>query len=140
MLERALACTERKTNGKNDKVMVFYDYNGYRLKNSPPPLLVKDLLSDLYEHWPERLEHVFVVDAPFMFRAFWSIIKHFIDPITKDLVQFVTGEEEKAIFQDMISEDQASAFMFNGAQNDDDVDIKSFLYDVPFDEAYKTSK
>ena len=37
MLERALACTERKSNGANDKVVVFYDYNGYRLKNSPHP-------------------------------------------------------------------------------------------------------
>jgi len=69
MLERALACTERKTGGGIDKVVVCYDYKGFTLKNSPPPLLVKDLLSDLRDHWPERLVRVFVVDAPLAFRA-----------------------------------------------------------------------
>ena len=137
MLERALACTERKSNGANDKVVVFYDYNGYRLKNSPPPLIVKELLTILYEHWPERLNGVYVVDAPIIFRAFWAIIKHFIDPITKELVHFVSGEEEKNIFREMISPDQASSFMYNGGQNggDDITDNKDFFYDTPFDHA-----
>ena len=54
-LERALACTERRTNGAKSKVIAFYDYNGYRLANSPPPLLVKELLSVLRDHYPDRL-------------------------------------------------------------------------------------
>ena len=54
-LERGLACTERRTNGAKSKVIAFYDYNGYRLANSPPPLLVKELLSVLRDHYPERL-------------------------------------------------------------------------------------
>ena len=138
MLERALACTERKTNGELDKVVICYDLNGYELKNSPPPMLFKKVLTDLHEHWPERLEHVFVVDAPFVFRAFWSIIKHFIDPITKDQVQFVNGEKQKKVFRNMISAEQASSFMFSSAMNEDDVDMKSFFYDTTFDQTYET--
>lgn len=87
-LERALASTERRTDGEKDKVVVMYDYNGYKMKNSPPIMLVNKLLTILQDHWPERLEHVFVVDAPFIFRAFWTLIKHFIDPITKELVSY----------------------------------------------------
>ena len=136
MMERALACTERNTNGEKDKVLVFYDYNGYTLKNSPPPLLVKQLLSDLRDHWPERIQHVFVVDSPFIFRAFWAIIKHFIDPITKELVQFITGEEQKAILRDLVSEDQAAPYMFDGAKDTEETDMKVFFYDTPFDHVY----
>ena len=36
----------------------------------------------------------------------------------------------------MISEDEASNFHYNGAQNTDDVDMKSYFYDTQFDHAY----
>ena len=137
MMERALACTERNTDGEKDKILVFYDYNGYSgLKNSPPPMLVKRLLTDLRDHWPERLQHTFIVDAPFAFRVFWSIIKHFIDPITKECVQFVTGEEQKEIFRELVSDDQAAPYMFRGGKDCEEADQKKFFYDIPFDRAH----
>jgi len=136
MTERALASTERRTNGEQDKVVIFYDYKNYAMKNSPPTMLVKQLMSAFRDHWPERMEHAFVVDAPLIFRAFWAIIKYFIDPVTKELVQFITGEEQKKIFRDMISEDQAAPWMFDGGKDDKEADITAFLYDTPFDHVY----
>lgn len=136
MFERALACTELKTDGKKDKVVLLYDYNGYGLKNSPPLMLVKELMFDFRDHWPERLQHVFVVDSPFIFRAFWAVIKHFIDPITKSFVQFITGEEQKKMLRELINEDQAAPFMFDGGRDGKEVDMATFLHDTPFDHAY----
>jgi len=136
MLERALACTERKTKGVKTKVVMFFDYNQYAMKNSPPPALIRGLLRDLRDHWPERLEHVVLVDTPIFFRAFWAIVKHFIDPVTKDLVQFVTGEEQKSWLRELVAADQAMSFMFEGGQETAEVDMKRFFYDVPFDQAY----
>jgi len=139
MLERALACTESRTSGEKTKVMVFYNYNGFTLKNSPPPAMMNRLLSGLSflrDHWPERLEHVFLVDTPFIFRAVWAIIKHFIDPITKRTVQFITGEEQKELLRELIDKDQAAPFMFEGGKNVDEADMKKFFYDIPFDEVY----
>lgn len=135
MFERALACTERQTNGERDKIVVFYDYNGYKLKNSPPPMLIKELMFKFRDHWPERLQHVFIVDSPFIFRAFWAIIKHFIDPITVSFVQFITGDEQKEILRELISEDQAAPYMFNGGKDEVEVDMAKF-FDTPFDCAY----
>ena len=136
MLERALACTERNTDGEKDKVVAFYDYNGYGLKNTPPVMFAKELLFDLRDHWPERLQQVFMVDTPFVFRAFWMIIKHFIDPITKELVHFITGEEQKQLLRKMIGEDQAAPFMFDGGKNGKEVDNETFFYNTPFDHVY----
>jgi len=136
MLERALACTERQTNGEKGKVLIFYDFNGYRMKNSPPPLFIKELMSDFRDHWPERLHHVFIVDSPFIFRALWAIVKHFIDPITKDFIQFITGEEQKKILREMVSEDQAAPYMFDGGKDGEETDINAFLYETPFDHVY----
>mmetsp|Transcript_17542 Transcript_17542/g.35706 ORF Transcript_17542/g.35706 Transcript_17542/m.35706 type:complete len:347 (+) Transcript_17542:109-1149(+) len=136
-IERALACTERNTDGEKSKIVVMYDYNEYAMKNSPPTQLVKKLLYNLRDHWPERLEHVFVVDAPFIFRAFWAVIKHFIDPITKDLVQFVTGEEMKRkVFSEIVSEEHATPWMLAEGKNAEDADMQKYLRDIPFDYAY----
>ena len=137
MLEKALACTERRTGGKIDKVIVMYDYSGYALKNSPPTGLVAKLLFTLRDHFPERLEHVFVVDAPFIFRAFWAVIKHFIDPITKEIVCFISGEEaKKQVLGSIIDRNQASSWMYDGAEIDGEVDLNDFLKSTPFDYAY----
>eukprot|EP00956_Cyclotella_meneghiniana_P005694 scaffold7328_cov114-Cyclotella_meneghiniana.AAC.1 len=136
-MEKALACTERRTNGAKDKVIVMYDYSGYTMKNSPPIALVRKLLFTLKDHFPERLEHVFVVDAPFIFRAFWAIVQHFIDPITKELVCFVSGEEAKRqILGSIIDINEASTWMFEGARRECDVDSDIFLKHTPFDVAY----
>ena len=136
MLERALAATERKTDGKVTKILNFYDYNGYAMKNSPPPLLIARLMSDLRDHWPDRLEGVYVVDSPWIFRTFWSIIKHFIDPVTIGLVKFITGEEQKEMLKGMIDEDQAAPFMYEGGKAEGDADMRKFFYDIPTDKVY----
>lgn len=68
---------------------------------------------------------------------FWAVIKHFIDPITKELVHFVTGDEEKQVFRELVSEDQASSYMFDGAMNGgrETVDNEAF-FRGPFDRTY----
>ncbi|KAL3780945.1 hypothetical protein ACHAWO_003985 [Cyclotella atomus] len=137
MLEKALACTERRTDGSQNKVIVMYDYSGYGLANAPPTKLVGKLLMCLRDHFPEKLQNVFVVDAPFVFRAFWAIIKHFIDPITKELVCFISGEEaKKQVLGSIIEENEASTWMFDGAKVDCEVDVKTFFKDTPFEYTY----
>jgi hypothetical protein len=137
-VEKDLTCTERRTDGEKDKAIVLYDYSGYAMKNAPPAAYVRRrLLFILRDHCPERLEHVFVVDAPFIFRAFWAIIKHFIDPITKELVQFISGEEEKKqVLGSLISEDQASTLMFDGAKVECEVELEKFFCGTPIDHVY----
>ena len=136
MLERALAATERRTDGKVTKILNFYDYNGYAMKNSPPPLLIARLLGDLRDHWPDRLEGVYIVDSPWIFRTFWGIIKHFIDPVTFDLVHFVTGEAQKEILKGMIDEEHAAPFMYEGEKAEGEADMKKFFYEIPTDKVY----
>ncbi|KAL7535347.1 hypothetical protein ACHAWF_005145 [Thalassiosira exigua] len=140
MIERALACTERKTNGEEDKVVIFYNYEGYGRKNNGPPQLVNKVMSGFRDHWPERLHHVFMVDAPFIFLVFWAIIKHFIDPITKSLVQFITSEEQKEMLRQVVSDDQAAPYMFDGGKDREEADMKAFFYDIAFDHVYGETK
>jgi len=43
-LERAIACTERSTNGAQNKITLFFDYKDFKLKHLPPIMLMKTLI------------------------------------------------------------------------------------------------
>lgn len=46
-------------------------------------------------HYPERLGVLILVDAPFVFRAFWKVISPFVDAKTLKKVVFVSGNVEE---------------------------------------------
>lgn len=136
MVERALACTERNTGGAESKVIVLFDYSGYKSSNAPPVSLTKKLLFILRDHYPECLEHVFILDAPLAFRVFWMLIRPFIDPATKSRVLFLTGVEAKTDkLGGLIEEDQAELFMLPGGTMQSDIKMEEFLSSISFDKA-----
>ena len=57
-LERALACTERKSLGEEEKMIVAIDY-GHGSGDTPPFRLMKSMVLMLQHHYPERL-HMFI--------------------------------------------------------------------------------
>jgi hypothetical protein len=48
----------------------------------------------LQNHYPERLGVLILVDAPFLFRAFWKVISPFVDAKTLKKVVFVSGSDK----------------------------------------------
>mmetsp|Transcript_17950 Transcript_17950/g.24709 ORF Transcript_17950/g.24709 Transcript_17950/m.24709 type:complete len:283 (-) Transcript_17950:214-1062(-) len=141
MLERALACTERASDGSQEKIVVLVDYNGYKGAIHDPPLkLTKKMIVALNEHYPERLFCVYLINAPLLFRTFWALIKPFLDPVTKKKFRFVTGDKERGtVFADKISADQAMPFVLPCGKMNSPIDPKKFFYDTPFDYAYDES-
>jgi hypothetical protein len=49
----------------------------------------------LQNHYPERLGVLILVDAPFLFRAFWKVISPFVDAKTLKKVVFVSGNDKE---------------------------------------------
>jgi len=133
-LERALAYTERISGGREEKVNVIFDYQQYTSKNEPPLALIKALLFCLRDHYPERLRFLCFIDAPFMFRAFWTLIQPFIDPVTKKKIRFISGRSQKRkFFASIISENQAMSFILPNGKKPDEYNIENYLHNVPFD-------
>jgi len=54
-LERALACTEWKSRGKEEKINLAVDYSQYESGNIPPFSLLRSSVILFQKHYPERL-------------------------------------------------------------------------------------
>lgn len=137
-LERAIACTQRKSG--RSKVCIVIGYQGFSLRNAPPLSTTRHTLTILQNHYPERLHRVYICDPPLVFRTFWSIIHHFIDPTTLEKIAFCAGGSNKEggggggtkfferDFDTMTTEKQAG-----GRACLREFDSKEYLLDTPFD-------
>ncbi|KAL7540408.1 hypothetical protein ACHAXR_012048 [Thalassiosira sp. AJA248-18] len=128
-LERAIACTRRKSG--REKVCIVIGYQGFKLTNAPPMSTVKHTLTILQGHYPERMYRAYICDPPLVFRSFWSIIRHFVDPATLEKIAFCTGKEGKSIlerdFDTLTTEKQAG-----GTIKLREFSSEEFLFDTPF--------
>jgi hypothetical protein len=136
ILEKAIACTEKRTRGKLGTVIVSVDFKDFVKWHAPPLNFVKDMLVMLKDHYPERLHRVYLVDAPVVFRALWSLIKPFVDPGTKHKFLFVTGEHHRMqVFGSIMDIDESMPYQRHDGTLVEKVDMDKF-YSLPYQVAY----
>lgn len=88
-LERAIACTEK--NGL-EKMTIVMDFKHWKLKHSAPMATTKATIHILQECYVERMARVYITNAPLVFRTFWSLVKPFIDPVSKSKIVFCSSK------------------------------------------------
>lgn len=69
------------------------DLKGYSSRNSPRVQLTLSALKILANHFPERMGKAYIVDAPSIFSLLWTAVYPFVDPVTKEKVNFVYSTE-----------------------------------------------
>ena len=104
-LERAIACTAAAqawrrrvgirdtTNVGEEKICIIINFDQWTLRKSPPMSTTLYTLEILQKHYCERLHRAYVFNPPKFFVYFWNLIHRFVDPVTKDKIQFCTGDE-----------------------------------------------
>lgn len=97
-LERAIQSTRRKSVERTGKLLDKYclaiDFTNFKLSTAPSLRVSKWTLNILQTQYPERIYRIFLFHAPVSFRVFWNIVKPFVDPATKEKVQFCTPGTE----------------------------------------------
>lgn len=92
-IERAIACTRRRTNGALNTFNVIVDFEGYASTQSPSLNRTKESLSIAQNHYPERLHRAFLVDTTGFMKLLWGLVKPFINPITKAKIVYIPREK-----------------------------------------------
>jgi len=92
----------------------------------------------LRDHFPELIHNIYLMDAPYTFRVFYSMIYPFIDSFSQKLVKFISGDEAKR--KDVSSElyplEELMPYMHPDGKSSKALDVKAYLYDIPFDYAF----
>ena len=103
-IEKAIACTKRKSQvlGKSavglEKIIVIQDFTHFSLTKAPPLSVSTQTLTILQSHYPERFHTFYCFNAPFVFKAFWTIVKPFVSQATKESIVFVSSAADMAKF------------------------------------------
>lgn len=71
------------------KWIVLTDLNSWSPVNMLPINIARELVDILQNHYRERLEKVYVMNAPWYFSLFWNIVSPLMDPDTKTKISFV---------------------------------------------------
>lgn len=139
--ERAIACTERKSSGDDDECLekfhVALDFKDFKYEHAVSLAAAKATVFALRDHYCERVQGIYILDAPMVFQIPWKIIQPFLDPDTKTKIQFLNGEEEKKrIFDDVFDQEEAVSCILEDGHLVKPYNVHKFLYEVPFDFAY----
>ena len=71
-----------------EQITIIFVLSGLGLKNLDLEA-TKVLVDVLQSHYPESLGCALLVNAPFIFSAFWEIVRFWIDPVTVNKIKFV---------------------------------------------------
>lgn len=130
-LERVIACTEKN---KKEKIVMVMDFTNWSMRHNPPMKTTKETIHILQECYVERLERVYITNAPLLFRTFWNMVKPFIDPVTKQKIVFASGaagmEQLKLHLDEKLVEKEAG-----GVSDLRPFDVDEY-YDTPFDQTF----
>ena len=114
------------------------DYEGFKLRNAPPMSTTQYTLDILQKHYPERMRHFYLLHPPLVFKVFWSMIKHFVDPVTKEKIIFCAGKNHTEKLLDHVSDPDKLEVRAYGSNPDlRPFDADEYLrlpFDVSFDE------
>lgn len=89
----------RETLTGKDTVSILFDLSGFGLKNADYSTM--KFIAEFFEaHQPECLAHVLIYKAPWIFLAFWNIVKGWLDPDVAAKISFIKNEQELLKFVD----------------------------------------
>lgn len=134
-IERAIACTESQSQGKQDQIVVVLDFGNLKSSCAPPCKVIKQLIWILQNHYPQRLRNLLITDAPFWMRGIYNFLSPFVDSHTKTKFRMASGDKQKVdSFQDVIDKCQAMPFLLPGGKLSAEVDMN--IHNLPFNYLY----
>jgi hypothetical protein len=142
-LEKAMACTRRESAQRGrvlEKIILLIDYEGWSIANAPPLSTTKATLHILQHMYPECMYRAFCLHPPLIFRAFWNMVRPFIDPVTKEKIVFVSNAKtQQQLWSLMNDYKQDLETGAGGTLSPHDFDSAQYLQ-LPLDEAFPTTK
>ncbi|CAM6009132.1 unnamed protein product [Sphagnum balticum] len=82
-----------------EQMIWLVDFRGWGIKYTIPIKTAREATNILQNHYPEQLHVAILFSPPFVFEAFWMIVKPFLDPKTFRKVKFVYSKNSESMKQ-----------------------------------------
>jgi len=106
---RALGRQSLKHGRRIDKFTCIFNAGGWQPSSMRHGAMgfVKIVTAIDQQHYPERLACILIINAPRLISLCWSVIKRWLDPVTRDKVQILTAENKwRTVIEDWVDDDQ----------------------------------
>ena len=90
--ERAIACSEFLSRGKQEKVLAVMDFENYSSSNAPPMLTLKESLTLFQSNYPERLKTAIITEPAFWMKGLYNLLYPLMSMDTREKIQMAYGE------------------------------------------------
>lgn len=124
-LEKAIACSKAKYD--KDQFILLIDYKGFTLSKSAPFKTSLESLNLIQDHYPGRIKRIYMINTPWFFSMFWSMISPFLDPISLNMFVFVKESQAKTL-KDKLKEDFDVDSLISNVGGLDDKPFDSEVY------------
>ncbi|KAF9548901.1 hypothetical protein EC957_005253 [Mortierella hygrophila] len=92
-----------------EKLCIIIDFAGSSMTKNPGVAVAREIINVLGNHYPERLGKGYIIHAPWFFFPFFKLISPFIDPVTKEKINFVDMKKQKPKPKTIISTPSSAA-------------------------------
>jgi len=132
MTERALACTEYFSRGREEKVCALADFDDFSSSNSPPLKCLKNAAMIAQQVYPARLQNLLLVNPTFSIKSIFYFIRPLLSASTLSKLALASGKEKDEIIGKYVDQENAMPFMLANGELVSDIDMDHFLNFVPF--------
>ena len=137
-LERAIACS--RCHNDVETVNAIVDFAGFSIRQHAPPLSIgRVFLQTLRQHYAGVLHRIFLLNAPTSFVRLWNVLQSFVAPATREKIRFV-NTTKTSLLQELYDPGQATPWMMHGGHKTRTLDIREYLDETPFDQAFDDNK
>jgi hypothetical protein len=142
MAEKAIAATEIKSRGKEEKLVALYDFKDYQSGSAPPVDVLKETATTLQAHYPERLRKAILLDPPLWMQALFTLVHAFLAAETGEKIsmlaegRFWSNDYKDQEIRSFLDPEQAMPFMLKDGHLTSEIDIDRLLNKVPFHSLY----
>ncbi|KAK9808894.1 hypothetical protein WJX72_005949 [[Myrmecia] bisecta] len=102
-LDNAIAAADTTLN-KHSQILCLFDLSGLRMNNLDLKAL-QAVFELLQQHYPERLAALWFLNAPMIFWGIWRLVGPFIQPATKEKIQFLSGAARQRTLNQFIPQE-----------------------------------
>ena len=89
--ERASACAEFVSQGRQEQMVAVFDFSSYKSNDSPPLQWQISAMQKVQHLYPERLHKLIVVEPPFWMRTLYHALRSFLPRETQEKIQMVNN-------------------------------------------------